>query len=43
MDESLPPAERDDPAAEKLFAMLYHELHSLAEHHLRRGGAAARR
>ena len=29
----------DREAADKLFAMLYHELHRLAEHHLRRGGA----
>ena len=33
-------AEAADPAAvEELFAALYHELHRLAEHHLRRGGA----
>ena len=33
-------ADSADPAAtEQLFAMLYHELHGLAEHHLRRGGA----
>lgn len=32
-------AEQADPAAvEELFAALYHELHRLAEHHLRRGG-----
>ncbi|MEO7987203.1 MAG: ECF-type sigma factor [Gemmatimonadales bacterium] len=37
MEESRDPA---DPAAEELFAMLYHELHRLAEHHLRRGGSA---
>jgi RNA polymerase sigma factor (TIGR02999 family) len=29
----------DRGAADKLFAMLYHELHRLAEYHLRRGGA----
>jgi RNA polymerase sigma factor (TIGR02999 family) len=29
----------DPAAAEKLFAMLYQELHGLAEHHLRRGGS----
>jgi RNA polymerase sigma factor (TIGR02999 family) len=28
----------DSDAGDKLFAMLYHELHRLAEHHLRRGG-----
>ena len=33
-------ADQADPAAvEELFATLYHELHRLAEHHLRRGGA----
>jgi RNA polymerase sigma factor (TIGR02999 family) len=33
-------ADRADPsAAEKLFALLYHELHGLAQHHLRRGGS----
>ncbi|MGH7528560.1 MAG: ECF-type sigma factor [Gemmatimonadales bacterium] len=31
--------EIDPVAADKLFAMLYHELHGLAEHHLRRGGS----
>ncbi|MFL5620572.1 MAG: ECF-type sigma factor [Gemmatimonadaceae bacterium] len=32
-------AEHDDrEAADKLFALLYRELHRLAEHHLRRGG-----
>jgi RNA polymerase sigma factor (TIGR02999 family) len=31
-------ADRD--AADKLFALLYHELHRLAEHNLRRAGAA---
>jgi RNA polymerase sigma factor (TIGR02999 family) len=30
----------DTPAAERLFALLYHELHRLAEHHLRREGRA---
>lgn len=30
----------DAPAAERLFALLYHELHRLAEHHLRREGRA---
>ena len=30
----------DTPAAERLFALLYHELHRLAEHHLRRQGRA---
>jgi RNA polymerase sigma factor (TIGR02999 family) len=29
----------DRAAADQLFAMLYHELHGLAEHHLRRGGS----
>ncbi len=29
----------DPVAADRLFAMLYHELHGLAEHHLRRGGS----
>ena len=29
----------DREAADKLFAMLYDELHRLAEHHLRRGGS----
>jgi RNA polymerase sigma factor (TIGR02999 family) len=29
----------DREAADKLFALLYGELHRLAEHHLRRGGA----
>ena len=33
-------ADRADPSAtDKLFALLYHELHGLAEHHLRRGGS----
>ncbi len=33
-------ADRDDPGAtQKLFAMLYQELHGLAESHLRRGGS----
>ncbi len=32
-------AEADPVAVEELFAALYHELHRLAEHHLRRGGA----
>jgi RNA polymerase sigma factor (TIGR02999 family) len=32
-------AHSDDPqAADRLFALLYRELHRLAEHHLRRGG-----
>ena len=30
----------DAQAAERLFALLYHELHRLAEHHLRRQGRA---
>ena len=30
----------DDEAADSLFALCYHELHRLAEHHLRRGGRA---
>ena len=30
----------DTQAAERLFALLYHELHRLAEHHLRRQGRA---
>jgi RNA polymerase sigma factor (TIGR02999 family) len=34
-------AERADPdAADKLFAMLYHELHRLAEHSLRHAGSS---
>ena len=34
-------ADQADPqAADQLFALLYHELHRLAEHHLRRGGSA---
>jgi len=34
-------AEQDDrEAADKLFALLYQELHRLAEHHLRRGGSS---
>ena len=32
-------AEADPTAVEELFAALYHELHRIAEHHLRRGGA----
>jgi RNA polymerase sigma factor (TIGR02999 family) len=35
-------AEQDDPVApDRLFALLYQELHRLAEHNLRRNGAAA--
>jgi len=35
-------ADQADPeAADQLFALLYHELHRLAEHHLRRGGGSA--
>jgi RNA polymerase sigma factor (TIGR02999 family) len=30
----------DREAADKLFALLYRELHRLAEHHLRRGGSS---
>ena len=30
----------DTQAAERLFALLYHELHRLADHHLRRDGRA---
>jgi len=32
--------ESDREAADKLFALLYGELHRLAEHHLRRGGSS---
>ena len=32
--------EADQEAADQLFAILYHELHRLAEHNLRRAGAA---
>ena len=28
-----------EPGSDHLFAALYHELHRLAEHHLRRGGS----
>jgi len=31
----------DPSAADQLFALLYHELHRLAEHQLRKGGGAA--
>lgn len=37
----VPPADAADPQdADRLFALLYHELHRLAEHHLRRAGPA---
>lgn len=32
------PPDSEARAPDQLFAMLYHELHRLAEHHLRRGG-----
>ena len=33
-----PPGAGDSGAPDQLFALLYHELRALAEHHLRRGG-----
>lgn len=39
--ELIQSADQADPvAADKLFVMLYHELHRLAEHHLRHGGSS---
>ncbi len=35
-----PPDATPDPESDRLFALLYHELHRLAEHHLHRGGSA---